>query len=86
MMDWAKKIREYVAFGIIIIGIGAWAGDTQWVPRGELETYFDRSELNRIEEQIQFLETKISQGEASKTDQLFIEALKRKRERLLTGK
>ena len=77
------KIKEWItviAAIMVIVSMagaaGVWAGDQRWVTAAQINQKLDKIEINALGRQITFLQTKIDENEASKSEKIYIKFLR----------
>lgn len=79
----AVKIREWIQIVIAMLAlvglagsVGVWAGDQRWVVASTFAKQIEQIEINALDRQITFLQIKINENEATKSERIYIESLK----------
>ena len=74
--EWLQIIATMLILVTTTGSVGVWAGDHRWVTASNLNKIMAQLEINVLDRQITFLQIKVNQGEASTSEEIYIDTLK----------
>ena len=74
--QWIELVSKTLGLLAIIGGAIVWAGDTRYLLVMDFKSYTQQQEITELDREITYLQIKIDQDEASKSEQIYIETLR----------